>query len=146
MKEKAEQKFKERQEGNIKQDPDDHGETFPLPASEKMNELAKDYDKKCQKEIISEFQTLKSTVENKEMADAMQKEFDQTLQGNNKLPIEEVKNFEDVNEQLKLNKEMEDFKNLNGGGVEADAPKDKEKPAVTNSKSNKKLSKKQRKK
>ena len=55
------------------------------------------------------------------MADAMQKEFDQTLQGNNKLPIEEVKNFEDVNEQLKLNKEMEDFKNLNGGDVKADA-------------------------
>ena len=71
VKEKAEKKYKERQEGKITKDEDDHDEHFPLPTSDKMNELSKEFEKKYQKEADAEFASLKSTVTDKKLADEL---------------------------------------------------------------------------
>jgi len=46
VKQKADEKFKQKQEGNVTKDEDDHGDEFPLPTDPKIKELSKEFEKK----------------------------------------------------------------------------------------------------
>lgn len=89
VKQKADEKLKQRLEGNITKDEDDKGEDFHLPNSSTMLEESKNFDKKEDKEMDKEFASFKKTVTNEDAADALQKEYDSNKQKAS-MQIEEV--------------------------------------------------------
>lgn len=76
-----------------------------------MNELSKDFEKKYEKEMAAEFASLKSTIKDKSVADALQKEYDGT-KGISGMQIEEVNKISGEEKSATIEEIDDDKKDL----------------------------------